>query len=63
MVNKRYKIFENHQFFFSRYTDPMDRELEKLEHYLRSVVDAKHDDIRPELDQKFQLTKRLPPDQ
>jgi len=41
----------------------MDRELEKLEHYLRSVVDAKHDDIRPELDQKFQLTKRLPPDQ
>ena len=46
-----------------RYTDPMDRELEKLEHYLRSVVDAKHDDIRPELDQKFQLTKRLPPDQ
>lgn len=47
----------------SWYTDPMDRELEKLEHYLRSVVDAKHDDIRPELDSKFQLTKRLPPDQ
>lgn len=47
----------------SWYTDPMDRELEKLEHYLRSVVNAQFDDIRPELDQKFQLTKRLPPDQ
>ena len=67
MVNKRLikysLIYWNSSFLFPRYTDPMDRELEKLEHYLRSVVDAKYDDIRPELDQKFQLTKRLPPDQ
>ena len=58
-----YIVFEPPLSLFPRYTDPMDRELEKLEHYLRSVVDAKYDDIRPELDQKFQLTKRLPPDQ
>ena len=46
----------------TRYTDPADRELEKLEHYLRSLVSAKFDDVRPELDQRFKLTNRLPPD-
>jgi len=46
----------------SWYADPADRELEKLEHYLRSLVSAKFDDVRPELDQRFKLTNRLPPD-
>ena len=47
----------------SRYSDPQDSELEKLEHYLRSLVDSKFDDIRPELGEKYQLFQKLPPDQ
>ena len=35
------KLCVSIQNLFLRYTDPMDRELEKLEHYLRSVVTAK----------------------
>jgi len=47
----------------SWYSDPQDSELEKLEHYLRSLVDSKFDDIRPELGEKYQLFQKLPPDQ
>ena len=44
----------------SWYKDPNDRELNKLESYLRGLATQKFDDVRVELSDKYQLRDRLP---
>ena len=44
----------------SWYKDPNDTELSKLEVYLKDLAQDKSDDVRVELNEKFNLRKLLP---